>query len=570
MHDIPPFTTGQATEHATPFRMARHTLRIAAVIRNAQNIPPWSLRLLEKICAEPDLDLAALILSPDRVTKSGGSVLVKGWCAIERRLAARPQPAVCPNFAQAFAHLPRIQAHAEAAISSLAPDVLLDLSGRPGDAACAKLACHGAWFLDFSSSRFGDAGIASLLAEKFATNFGLFRRVAGRSKPECIAAGRLNPKFMATRNELFMYEKAVPLILRELKRAQLLGAPAHVSGRNFRTVPSPGLKDLARYLCSLASGVLSRATTIISAKAGMRPGMFFLKSSRATLADFDPRQARAHISGRNSYYADPFLWERDGSRFCFFEEYDYRTKKGHISAGYFSGDELTAIRPVLQADYHLSFPFLFEDGGDLFMMPECSAARRIEIWKCVSFPDKWVRHATALEGIAASDSTMKRIGDCWWLFTNISSDPFLDMNTELHVFKVDGPGLGKIEPHALNPVVFDARTARNAGRILEVDGTLLRPSQDNSHGRYGYGLNLMEIETLSLTSYSEKVVRSISPDFEPGLIGCHHIDMRAGRVIMDACGAFGGFDVRRTKQALASKVPEMRTKIPSRTAGQDR
>ena len=72
-------------------------------------------------------------------------------------------------------------------------------------------------------------------------------------------------------------------------------------------------------------------------------------------------------------------------------------------------------------------------------------------------------------------------------------------------------------------------------------GKHYRPSQDNSHGLYGWGLNLMEIRNLSLDAYEEAVVRSIGPDFEPGIIGCHHLDIRSGRVVMDVRKRIGGF-----------------------------
>ncbi len=269
--------------------------------------------------------------------------------------------------------------------------------------------------------------------------------------------------------------------------------------------------------------------------------MFFLKSAECDgWAAFDPAKASPHISGKNSYFADPFLWDVDGSQFCFFEEYDYRTSLGHISVGKFEGDELTEVQVALRTGYHLSFPFLFEHDGQLFMMPETFATRRLEIWKCTAFPNRWELHATALEGVATADSTLNLIDGSWWLFTNITNDPFSDMNSELHIFKVDGPDLAHIEPHAVNPVVFNARQARNAGRLLELDGKLYRPSQDNSHGLYGWGLNLMEIRHLSLEDYEETVARAIEPNFETGIIGCHHLDIRSGRVIMDVRKKSGG------------------------------
>ena len=132
-------------------------------------------------------------------------------------------------------------------------------------------------------------------------------------------------------------------------------------------------------------------------------------------------------------------------------------------------------------------------------------------------------------------------GNSWWLFSNIATDAFQDTSTALYIFQVDGPDLANPRPHASNPVIFNARQARNGGRIVEIDGDLFRIAQDNSHGRYGYGLNIMKISRLSLTDYEEERVATHLPDFAEGIDGCHHLDIRGGRVVMDVRKKLGGF-----------------------------
>jgi hypothetical protein len=61
----------------------------------------------------------------------------------------------------------------------------------------------------------------------------------------------------------------------------------------------------------------------------------------------------------------------------------------------------------------------------------------------------------------------------------------------------------------------------------------LRASQNNSHGVYGYGLNLMEIRRLDMERYEESLYRRIDPDFEPDVNGCHHVDFLNGKYVMD-------------------------------------
>lgn len=520
-------------------------LRIAIILTRPERPPDWCMRLVERICAEPQFELAALLKPIEGTRRPTGNGLIRMWHALERRLAAKSQPADGILYKSHTGGLPSLTIDETAAIEQLDLDVILDLSGNAGCNCSASLARHGVWFLDFLTWEPGLAGLAAVISAEPVTGIALFRKTADQDGCIGISAASLNTKFIAARNELFMCEKAVPLILRELRHTRRFGSPALRNDLKLSAPPDLSGTHLAKYLKGLCGEFREIISDKFLDKVGMRPGMFFLKSNACGWPDFTPAKAASHVSGRNSYFADPFLWENNGSPFCFFEEYNYRTGRGHISVGRFQDGELTEIQVALRTDYHLSFPFLFEHSGILYMMPETSEVRRLEVWKCCEFPNRWERHATALEGVAASDSTLNLIDGTWWLFTNISEDPFLDMNTELHIFKADGPDLTRLEPHSTNPVVVNSRQARNAGRILQMDGKLYRPSQDNSHGLYGYGLRLMEIRRLSLDEYEETAVQAIEPDFEPGIIGCHHLDIRSGRVVMDARKKVGGFASRR-------------------------
>ena len=48
------------------------------------------------------------------------------------------------------------------------------------------------------------------------------------------------------------------------------------------------------------------------------------------------------------------------------------------------------------------------------------------------------------------------------------------------------------------------------------------------------------IDRLSPDDYAETLVRRIEPDFERGIIGCHHLDTRSGMIVMDVCSRLGG------------------------------
>ena len=223
----------------------------------------------------------------------------------------------------------------------------------------------------------------------------------------------------------------------------------------------------------------------------------------------------------------------------FFEDYDYATGKGHISAGRLVDGALTDVVPVLQRPYHLSYPMVFSHEGQIFMLPETHQAGQVEVWRAKRFPDEWELYATALKGVPAADSVLFEDKGVWWLLTTVTGDSFGDLSSELNLYRTSGPDLKEIEPHPLNPVVVGSRTARGGGRVFRDGNRLLRASQNNTHGVYGWGLNLMEITRLDANTYEERLVRSFEPDFLPGLVGCHHFDSTGSTWVVDIRRARG-------------------------------
>ncbi|WP_245828924.1 glucosamine inositolphosphorylceramide transferase family protein [Novosphingobium mathurense] len=537
--------------------MRMQALRIAIVLPTPDRPAGWCTRLVEQIEAEPRLDLRAFIACPSHMQPSSGNALVRTWYAFERKVVGKLQAADPLDRSNRRGNCPTLANDDHLAIVGMDLDVIVDLSGQAAGIFPAEVARLGIWHPDFLRRPAGSTAIAAIVARDPVIAISLLCGAADRGEETTIATARLNTKFVASRNEDFMLEKAVPLIVNALKRAQASQAVELPALPRSAEPRQPGGAGLCTYLARLGGDGAAKVVEKVGEKLGARPGMFFLKSHAGAWSEFDPARATAHVSAKNSYFADPFLWERAGAMYCFFEEFDYRTGRGHISVGRFEDGQLADIRVALRRDYHLSFPHLFEHEGELYMMPECCEVRRLEVWKCREFPYDWALHATALEGVVAADSTLNLIDGTWWLFTNISDDAFLDMNTQLHIFRTDGPDLARLEPHALNPVVVDAREARNAGRILKLDGRLYRPAQDNSHGTYGYGVRLMEIAHLSLDDYREELAFSIEPDFEPGITGCHHLDVRAGRVVMDVRKRVGGFAGRATGRKAPGSAPAM-------------
>ena len=236
---------------------------------------------------------------------------------------------------------------------------------------------------------------------------------------------------------------------------------------------------------------------------------------------------------KDRFWADPFIVARDNKYYVFIEEFLYATQKGHISLIVMNKDG--SFEPpvrVLEAPYHLSYPFVFEFESNLYLIPESSANRTVELYKCTAFPLKWEFQRNLMNNCEVVDTTLFQWQGKWWMFVNQIQTEGASSWDELFLHYSDSPFSDNWTPHQRNPIVSDARSARPAGRLFVRDGRLYRPSQ-NCSGRYGYGFNICEITKLTETEYEEKIVSRVEPKWDKNVVSTHTINYEDGLTIID-------------------------------------
>lgn len=208
------------------------------------------------------------------------------------------------------------------------------------------------------------------------------------------------------------------------------------------------------------------------------------------------------------FYADPFPFTHGDSTWLFVEDFDHRLGRGVISVVDFDRTgPVGSPRPVLEHEVHLSYPFVLEDQGELWMIPETSAAGTVELYRATRFPDTWTREAILLRDVVASDVTCFRHDHRWWMTATVRrGGSYSDALHVWHADRLQGPW----HPHRNNPVLIDISSARPAGRVVRRDGRLVRPAQDGTRG-YGSAIALAEIERLDEASFQQRVVARLTP-----------------------------------------------------------
>jgi len=207
------------------------------------------------------------------------------------------------------------------------------------------------------------------------------------------------------------------------------------------------------------------------------------------------------------FLADPILLSQENETLTVLvEKYDHRIKRGHIEELKFRFDgSLVGSRPVISEPWHMSYPYVVQEGENIYCIPETCAKGSLPLYRLQG--GEWVFEKDILEDFAAVDATIFSYQNRWWLFATDKNDL---PSEKLYIWHASSL-LGSWISHALNPVVCDVRGARPGGRPFVVDGRLYRPAQDCSLS-YGGALSINEIECLTPEVFSEKAVCSLKPD----------------------------------------------------------
>ncbi|MCK9915735.1 hypothetical protein MXD81_41915 [Microbacteriaceae bacterium K1510] len=284
-------------------------------------------------------------------------------------------------------------------------------------------------------------------------------------------------------------------------------------------------------------------------------------SRTACLFNQQPATFTVLRDDRRRFYADPFPFVHRGRRYLFFEEFPFATQRGCISvATVDEGGHASAPRIVLETPHHLSYPFVFEHAGDIWMIPESGAANRIDLYRADRFPDRWTHESTLIDNIRAHDTTLMRHNGRFWLFTSLArwGSTSWDSLSLFHATSLFGPWVA----HAENPVLLDARKSRSGGAFFTHNGATLHPVQDCTRC-YGGELAFHRIDALSPTDFRQTEVGRLAS----GMRGCHTYNRRGDLETIDVFDATRDLTHVDASYLSADQTPHYRPAEPAQAVG---
>jgi len=348
---------------------------------------------------------------------------------------------------------------------------------------------------------------------------------------QVLLSGFFPTRYFFALNQANLFKKIDPHLKSLLLRISLTGELpiSQISPRSSRqAIQSPKLLHGIFYLFKITYR-LAKKVFFKSMRFERRWGISFVGShwkddifKKGTIARFP----------RGRFWADPFLYVNNGKTYCFVEDYVYKTNRGHISALEITNGSVVELGDCINEPFHLSFPFLFNYEGNLYMCPEASESKQIRVYRSKEFPLSWELSSVIMDGVSAADTVLFEHGGRWWMLTSIDKSGMRDYCSELYLFHAESPLSADWKAHPQNPIRIDSEGGRNAGLILE-DGKILRMAQRHGFDQYGEGLLMYEITELSETTYTEQLISAFDPSFRKGVLGTHHLSTTGAVTVFD-------------------------------------
>ena len=231
--------------------------------------------------------------------------------------------------------------------------------------------------------------------------------------------------------------------------------------------------------------------------------------------------------------ADPFLFVKDGTLYLFYEHLTRWFGKGRICMR--STKDLktwTEEQDVLVEQFHLSFPYVFEDEGKVYMLPETGGDKSITLYEAADDTlTSWRKVKKLMEDEDPwYDSIIHKKNGKYYLFTGHDDN----VHQVQHLFVADNL-MGPYIEHPCSPICEGRDRGRNAGSLIEKDGALYRPVQVCVNG-YGEQTSVIRINTLTPTEYKETLYKNdiIDTTIFPYKMGGHQwnpVEFQGKRIV---------------------------------------
>ena len=190
---------------------------------------------------------------------------------------------------------------------------------------------------------------------------------------------------------------------------------------------------------------------------------------------------------RGYWYADPILFEYKDGIYLFTEAFQKNRQVGSLAVSKLVDGEFTEPKEIIRKSYHLSYPCVFQYDNVVYMIPESSQNRTLELYRALDDSlEKWEIVKVLLYDIECVDTTVFEYKSRLYLLTYFQK--LGEYITKVYILDIDELKISDVYSISKNDNIY-----RPAGKIFEKDGTYFRPVQYNLNS-YGEKMRLLKID----------------------------------------------------------------------------
>lgn len=195
------------------------------------------------------------------------------------------------------------------------------------------------------------------------------------------------------------------------------------------------------------------------------------------------------------WYADPMLFEEGGEHWLFCEAFDRRANKGLLAVSKLTDAGPEKPVPILEKEFHLSFPNVFRWRGKIWMLPETGNDHSLCLYECVQFPYKWALAARFALGEEVCDAILNEISDDKLEIQASVTLPSDQLQVQYRRYTLSGTeGSFALAPdEAFNSAQTWNYTDRSAGPITAVGQNRWRCAQLSTDIDYGVAIQFWKM-----------------------------------------------------------------------------
>ena len=239
----------------------------------------------------------------------------------------------------------------------------------------------GSWLIDFGVEDFIFTGFWESLYKKNVTKVGIQKINSIYSKKKFLV---IDQGFYSTKiaswfsNRDFVLEKSSVLLKKNIRLLYLKLKNKKQKQKFYKNKIKPGSIILLKYIFKKYTNAFFRKSLL----------SLFYPNNIKSYTEPNHNRWNIHVGNKlnnklssfktskrieppkNQAWADPFLISYKKEDYLFFENYEFSKKKAKISFIKISNKNILEVDDALDMKFHLSYPFLWKEKNNIFMMPE--------------------------------------------------------------------------------------------------------------------------------------------------------------------------------------------------------